>query len=140
MWALDLLNDTILLALLPSFAVLLGSMILLGLHWTSLGLVIAVGALVYVSMTVLFSTRFIAPAARVSNAWDTRVGGTLADAMTCNAVVKSFGAEARVIGRWRRRVRRTWLRYNYASTAQLAVLLCLRASVIGGAQAQQHRK
>jgi ATP-binding cassette subfamily B protein len=140
MWALDLLNDTILMALLPSLAVLLGSMILLGLHWTSLGLVIAVGALVYVSMTVVFSTRYIAPAARVSNAWDTKVGGTLADALTCNAVVKSFGAEARedarlarVISRWRTRVRRTWLRYNYTSTAQLAVLLCLRASVIGGA-------
>jgi ATP-binding cassette, subfamily B, bacterial len=140
MWALDLLNDTILMALLPSLMVLLGSMILLGLHWTSLGAVIAVGALVYVSMTVVFSTQFIAPAARVSNAWDTRVGGTLADALTCNAVVKSFGAEARedarlmrVIGRWRNRVRRTWLRYNYTSTAQLAVLLCLRGSVIGGA-------
>jgi ATP-binding cassette, subfamily B, bacterial len=140
MWALDLLNDTILMALLPSLMVLLGSMILLGLHWTSLGLVMAVGALVYVSMTVVFSTRFIAPAARVSNAWDTRVGGTLADALTCNAVVKSFGAEARedarltrVVGRWRNRVRRTWLRYNYTSTAQLAVLLCLRGSVIGGA-------
>src|SRR6201747_133380 len=140
MWALDLLNDTILMALLPSLAVLLGSMILLGLHWTSLGLVIAVGALAYVSMTVVFSTRYIAPAARISNAWDTKVGGTLADALTCNAVVKSFGAEARedarlarVIGRWRTRVRRTWLRYNYTSTAQLAVLLCLRGSVIGGA-------
>ena len=114
MWALDLLNDTILMALLPSLAVLVGSMILLGLHWTSLGAVIAVGALVYVSMTVWFSTSYIAPAARVSNAWDTRVGGTLADALTCNAVVKSFGAEARedarlarVIARWRRRVRRT---------------------------------
>ncbi|MFH1343901.1 MAG: ABC transporter ATP-binding protein [Pseudomonadota bacterium] len=140
MWALDLLNDTILMALLPSLAVLVGSMILLGLHWTSLGAVIAVGALVYVSLTVWFSTSYIAPAARVSNAWDTRVGGTLADALTCNAVVKSFGAEARedgrlvrVIARWRRRVRRTWLRYNYTSTAQLAVLLCLRGSVIGGA-------
>ena len=139
MWALDLLNDTLLLALLPSFAVLLGSMILLGLHWMSLGLVIAVGALIYVAMTVLFSTRFIAPAARVSNAWDTKVGGTLADALTCNAVVKSFGAEQRedarlirVIDRWRKRVRRTWLRYNYTSTAQLAVLLGLRTSVIGG--------
>ncbi len=140
MWALDLLNDTILMALLPSLAVLLGSMILLGLHWPSLGLVIAVGAVVYVPMMALFSTRYIAPAARVSNAWDTKVGGTLADAMTCNAVVKSFGAEARedarlarVISRWRTRVRRTWLRYNYTSTAQLMVLLCLRASVIGGA-------
>ena len=139
MWALDLLNDTILMALLPSLAVLLGSMILLGLRWTSLGLVIALGALIYVSMTVMFSTRFIAPAARVSNALDTKVGGTLADALSCNAVVKSFGAEARedarlarVVSRWRGRVRRTWLRSNSTSTAQLLVLLCLRASVIGG--------
>jgi ATP-binding cassette subfamily B protein len=140
MWALDLYNDTILMALLPSLMVLLGSMILLGLHWASLGLVVGLGGLLYVSMTVLFSTRYIAPAARVSNAWDTKVGGTLADALTCNAVVKSFGAEARedarltrVISRWRVRVNRTWLRYNYTNAAQLVVLLCLRASVIGGA-------
>jgi ATP-binding cassette subfamily B protein len=140
MWALDLYNDTILMALLPSLMVLLGSMVLLGLHWTSLGLVVAIGALIYVSMTVTLSTLYIAPAARVSNAWDTRVGGTLADALTCNAVVKSFGAETRedarlnrVINRWRRRVNRTWLRYNAANAAQLVVLLCLRGSVIGGA-------
>jgi ATP-binding cassette, subfamily B, bacterial len=140
MWALDLLNDTILMALLPSLMVLLGSMILLGLHWPSLGLVIAVGSAIYLPMIVLLSTRYIAPAARISNAWDTKVGGTLADALTCNAVVKSFGAEARedarfarVVSRWRVRVRRTWLRYNYTGTAQFTVLLCLRASVIGGA-------
>src|ERR1700693_5995815 len=113
---------------------------LLGLHWASLGLVVALGALIYVSMTVVFTTRYIAPAARVSNAWDTRVGGTLADALTCNAVVKSLAAEARedarlarVVSRWSRRVRRTWLRYNNTAMAQLFVLLCLRGSVIGGA-------
>jgi ATP-binding cassette subfamily B protein len=139
MWALDLYNDTMLLALLPSLMVLLGSMVLLGLHWTSLGLVIALGALVYVSMTVALSMRYIAPAARVSNAWDTKVGGTLADALTCNAVIKSFGAEARedvrlsrVISRWRARVHRSWMRYNVTNAVQLLVLLCLRASVIGG--------
>src|SRR5262249_19385885 len=140
MWALDLLNDTILMALAPSLTVLVGSMILLGLHWPSLGLVILVGTIIYVTMTLGFSIRFTAPAARISNAWDTNVAGTLAAAMTCNAVVKAFGAEAReddrlegVIARWRARVRRTWYRYNYTSTAQLSVLLCFRASVIGGA-------
>ena len=140
MWALDLLNDTLLLALLPSLVVLIGSMILLGAHWASLGAVITLGALAYVTMTVLFSTRYIAPAARISNAWDTKVGGTLADALTCNAVVKSFGAEmredarlTRVVKRWRVRVRRTWFRYNHTAVAQLSMLLCLRGSVIGGA-------
>jgi ATP-binding cassette subfamily B protein len=139
MWALDLLNDTLLLALVPSLAVLLGSMIMLACYWPSLGVVMAVGSIVYVAMTIVFTTRVIAPAARISNAWDTRVGGTLADAMTCNAVVKSFGAEgreddrlARVIGRWRVRANRTWQRYNLTFIAQLAVLLCIRASVIGG--------
>ncbi|WP_315771383.1 MULTISPECIES: ABC transporter ATP-binding protein [unclassified Bradyrhizobium] len=140
MWALDLYNDTILLALLPSLSVLLGSMVLLGLHWGALGGVIAIGAVLYVAMTVVFSTRYIAPAARISNAWDTKVGGTLADALSCNAVVKSFGAEARedgrlmrVVSRWSRRVNRTWLRYNTTAAVQLGVLLCLRSSVIGGA-------
>ena len=57
MWALDLLNDTILMALAPSLLVLLGSMILLGLHWPVLGAVIAVGTLVYVSMTMAFSVQ-----------------------------------------------------------------------------------
>ena len=72
MWALDLLNDTILMALAPSLLVLVGSMILLGLHWPVLGAVIAVGTVIYVSMTLAFSVNYIAPAARVSNAWDTR--------------------------------------------------------------------
>src|SRR6201995_2938289 len=114
-------------------------MILLGRHWPSLGALIAVGSVIYVAMTMVFQVRYVAPAARVSNAWDTKVGGTLADALTCNAVVKSFGAEARedgrlarVIARWRVRVRRTWLRYNDTALAQLSLLLCLRASVIGG--------
>ncbi|WP_426420741.1 ABC transporter ATP-binding protein [Bradyrhizobium genosp. A] len=139
MWALDLLNNTILTALAPSALVLIGSTILLGVHWASLGLVIALGTLAYVTMTVLFSMRYIAPAARISNAWDTKVGGTLADALTCNAVVKSFGAEARedarlarVINRWRVRVRRAWLRHNCTALLQLSLLLCLRGSVIGG--------
>jgi ATP-binding cassette subfamily B protein len=140
MAALDLYNDTVLMALLPSLAVLLGSMVLLGLHWGLLGLVVALGGSVYVAMTVAFSTSYIAPAARVSNAWDSKLSGTIADSVTCNAVVKSFGAEARedtrlarVVSRWRRRVNRTWLRYNATNAAQLMVLLCLRASVIGGA-------
>lgn len=140
MWAVEQINNTIMMVLLPSFGVLLGSMILLGVRWISLGVVIALGGVLYVVVTALFSARYITPAARVSNAWDSKVSGTLADALTCNAVVKSFGAEARenerlarVINRWRVRVRRSWLRYNCSAISQLLLLLCLRTSVIGGA-------
>ncbi|KRP86951.1 multidrug ABC transporter ATP-binding protein, partial [Bradyrhizobium yuanmingense] len=140
MWALDLLNNTVLMALSPSLAVLVGAMILLGLHWPAFGGVIAVGAVIYVAITIALTISYIAPSARISNAWDTKIGATLADALTCNAVVKSFGAEARedarldsVINRWQARVSRTWLRGNTSGLSQYLMLLCLRASVIGGA-------
>ena len=138
MWALDNLNDTLLLALWPSFVVLLGTMIMLGLHWPVLGLFVAVGVVIYVAITVALSINYIAPAAQRSNAWDTRVGGTLADALGCNAVVKAFGAETRedarlerVIDRWRSRTRRTWLRHTWSGSGQLVILLIIRTGVTG---------
>lgn len=77
MWALDLLNDTILMALVPSLVVLVGSTILVGWHWPVLGAVIASITVVYVGMTVALTANYIAPAAQLSNALDTKVGGTL---------------------------------------------------------------
>jgi ATP-binding cassette, subfamily B, bacterial len=140
MWAVDLLNDTILLAMLPSLVVLVGSAILFGLHWPALGIAVGIAAVAFATLTFTLSTQYVAPAARLSNAWDTKVGGVIADALTCNAVVKSFGAEERedarlagVVGKWRKRVRRTWMRFTISSTLQLLVLLGLRASVVGGA-------
>jgi len=138
MWALDLLTDTILIALLPSLVILVGMTALLAWHWPAMGLVVAAGALIYVGLTLALSLRFVAPAARLANRWDTRVGGVLADAITCNPVVKAYGAEARedlriatVLAKWSLRTRRGWLRGTWSGTAQLMVLLVLRAAVIG---------
>ncbi|AWK89863.1 ABC transporter ATP-binding protein [Azospirillum thermophilum] len=140
MWAFDTLDDTLLLALWPSLVVLASSVVLLGLHWPLLGLVVAAGSIAYVALTVALSVAYIAPAARLSNAQDTRLGGTLADALGCNAVVKSFGAEARedaqlgrVVAKWRRRTRRTWTRHTRNATLQLALLLVIRSSVVATA-------
>ncbi|CAO3416854.1 ABC transporter ATP-binding protein [Azospirillum argentinense] len=140
MWALDTLNDTLLLALWPSLVVLAGTMLLLGLQWPVMGLVIALGTAIYIGLTVLFATLYIAPAARLSNAWDTRLGGTLADAIGCNAVVKAFGAEprederlAQIVGKWSRRTSRTWTRHTRHSTAQLVILLLIRSGVVATA-------
>ncbi len=76
------LNDTLLMALLPSPVVLLGSTLLLAWYWPILGAVIAIGSVLYIIMTVLLTTRYIAPAGRLSNGWDTKMGATLADALT----------------------------------------------------------
>ena len=140
MWALDLLHDTLLLALLPSLIVLGGSMVILGMRWPVMGVVIGVSALAFIIMTALLATRYVAPAARLANAWDTKVGGTLADALSCNAVVKGFGAETRedkrlawVIAKWQKRTTRLWQRGTNSGTMQFVALLCIRAAIIGTA-------
>ncbi len=60
-----------------------------------MGLIVICGATLYVGLSITLSLRFVSPAARLSNAQDTLMGGSIADAVTCNAVVKSFGAEDR---------------------------------------------
>jgi len=140
MWAFDTLNDVLLLQLLPSLAVLVGTMLLLGWHWPVLGVVMAVGAIAYVAMTVVLATRWASPAATLSNAWDTKLGGLLSDAIGSNAVVKAFGAEEReeyrvgtLLAKWAKRTRRTWLRYTWSGSAQIAVLWAIRAAITGTA-------
>jgi ATP-binding cassette subfamily B protein len=139
-WAVDMLDDTLLLALLPAVLVLIGCPLLLGLRWPVMGLLVGAGALVYVGISVSLSLGWIAPAARLSNAQDTRMGGALADAITCNTAVKSFGAEGRedarlatVLGKWGRRTRRTWLFASHSGAAQMIALLALRTLVVGSA-------
>src|ERR1700691_3420535 len=136
MWAVDLMDDTLLLALLPASMVLVGSGLLLGWHWLSMGLIVGIGATLYVGLSISLSLNFVSPAARLSNAQDTLVGGALADSVTCNAVVKSFAAEARedarlgrVLNKWSRRTYRHWTNGTWSGTTQMIVLLCLRASV-----------
>lgn len=140
MWSLDQLNDTLFLALFPAAVVLTGTTVMLGMHWPIMGFVIAAGAAAYIAMSIFLATSVLAPAARLSNIWDTRMGGTLADAITCNPVVKAFGAEqreaerlARVIDKWRRRANRTWTLYTYSGTGQLVLLLVIRSLVVGAA-------
>jgi ATP-binding cassette subfamily B protein len=136
-WAVDMLDDTLLLALLPALLVLAGCPLILGLRWPAMGVLVGAGALFYVAISVALSLGWIAPAARLSNAQDTRMGGALADAITCNTAVKSFGAEgredsrlAKVLGKWGRRTRRTWLFATFSGGAQMISLLALRTLVV----------
>ncbi|WP_429358348.1 ABC transporter ATP-binding protein [Paraburkholderia sp. GAS32] len=140
MWALDLLNDTLLVALLPSLVMLVGATVLLGWRWPMMGAVVGIGSVLYIAATVALSLGFVAPAARLANAWDTRMGGALADAVSCNGVVKAFGAEAReeallerVIVKWRHRTRRTWIRGTINGGVQGSMLVAIQAAILGAA-------
>lgn len=138
MWALDLLNDTVFVALFPSVIMLIGSTVLMTWYWPMMGLLVGLGSLLFVVITAGMSLGYVAPMASLANAWDTRLGGSLADAVTCNAVVKAFGAEeredrrlARVMHKWQDRTRRTWMRGTLNGTLQAGLLGVMRAGVIG---------
>lgn len=137
MWALDELNDMLLLSFLPSLMVLLGTMVLLGARWPSVGALVGLSAAVYIAAVLALTLGVLAPASALSNAQDTRISGAISDAVGNNAVVKAFGAEARedarlarVLAKWQRRTRRTWLRGNLSGTLQLAILLVFRTAIV----------
>jgi ATP-binding cassette subfamily B protein len=139
-WALDDMADLLMLALGPSMLVLLGTIATLAAFRWEVGLVAALGAVLFVTLSLALTLRWVAPAARLANAQDSRVSGALADAITSNAVVKAHAAEARedarlerVLGKWALRSRRTWRRGTWAGLAQDASLWILRALVLGGA-------
>jgi ATP-binding cassette subfamily B protein len=137
MWAVDTMDDILLLEMLPALLVMVGSSLLLGSRWRGMGAIVAAGALAYVTVSVLLSLYYVAPAARLSNAQDTRIGAAMADAITCNGVVKSFGAErredyrlAKVLDKWSERTSRTWTKATRNGSLQMLLLQALRTLVL----------
>jgi len=140
MWAFDILNDTVLIAVFPSIIMLVGSTVLLGAMWPLMGAIVGIGSLIYIGITALTSVAWVAPAASLANSWDTRMGGALADAISCNAVVKGFGGETRederlgkVVAKWRKRTRRVWWRGTFNGINQQLMLVIFRTAIIGAA-------
>lgn len=138
MWAIDLLNDTVVLSLIPAVFVLFASAAMLGLRWPMMGVIVLAGAILFLILAVCTTIFYVAPAARLSNRWDSRIGGALSDAISCNTVVKGFAAEDRedavlsgVLAKWQRRTRRNWTRGTNSGTAQMAALLILRTAIVG---------
>jgi len=130
MWAYDTLADTLVIDLGPALGLLVALTVAMWLRDASLGLYFGASVAVFVAVSAWLSLRYVAPANVLSNEADTEVGGALADAITCNTVVKSFGAEVREDERfletsrlWRMRARRAWLRSMDAGAVQSLLLI-----------------
>ncbi|MDR3435691.1 ABC transporter ATP-binding protein [Telmatospirillum sp.] len=136
-WAYDSLADTLLLGIFPSFVVLVTTVILLGLHWAAMGAVVTIGVVTYLTTACCLTLFYVTPAASRSNRLDSKMSGALADAITCNAVVKSFAAEDRedqrladVTYEWKALVRTTWMRHLIAGVAQNSISITLQAGIL----------
>ncbi len=139
-WALDDMGDLLLLALLPSVLILLGTIGTLTAFRWEVGLVAGAGAVVFLALSLSLTLFWVAPAARLANAQDSRVSGALADAITSNGVVRAHAGELRedarltgVLTKWAHRTRRTWRRGTWSGLSQDMTIWGLRAAVLGGA-------
>ena len=144
----DVVSDSIFFVLGPGLVVLFGLAVSMGLRWPLAGLFCGALFVIFIAYNLVVTSRFIRPVNLVSNALDTRIGASLADAVGGNPVVKAFGAEARETARfsavtsaWRAATIRTWNTMNRASLGQNLLMWVLQGGLTGmivWAWAQHH--
>lgn len=138
MWAYDTFADTVYIGIFPTVAVLTGVTGLLFWQWPLMGAAVTAVTAVYVAVTLYLAKYYAAPANRAHNKADSEVGAALADAVTCNSVVKSFGAEAReslrlssVVDLWKARALTAWLRMENLNIVQVVLLNLMKLALFG---------
>jgi len=118
MWGYDSVSDALVLWLGPAVLVLIGLSGWMLLKWPAVGAFALVMVAAYLASNLTLATMYVRPANLRSNALDSKIGASLADAITSNPAVKSFGAESReesrlaqVTREWARAVLITWNRF-----------------------------
>jgi len=138
MWAFDMFGDTLFVGLLPAFVIMIGMTIMLLINLPLVGLFTAIMIAAYCGFSVSVSLKILRPRFQISAAADTEVGATLADMMTGNATVKSFGAEKReekmfnaVAMDWRRKALRAWQTAECANFLRNSLRTVMMVGMIG---------
>lgn len=138
MWALDGILELCITQFFPTFLVILGTSVYLVFSGHPLmGAGLAVFLVTFMAVTGTISLKIVAPLNQASNEADSKVGGLLADAITCNAAVKAFGSERQEYDRlvkgmdeWQLRKGKAW----YAATAngvlQTVLTFALRVGLV----------
>lgn len=138
MWAYDTISDALFMWIGPAMLVLVGLSASMILRWPVVGVFSLVVVSLYIASNLVLTARFGRPLNQKSVALDTRLGAALADAITGNATVRSFGAEAReeaqigsITEAWRRAIIRTWNRFTDIWLVQNLLLTVLQAGLTG---------
>jgi ATP-binding cassette subfamily B protein len=137
MWAMDTFEDTLLMGLLPAVTIMIGVTVMLTIQLPLVGLAGGVMIAVYCGGSIWVSVRVLSPRFKDSAAADTRIGATLADIITGNPTVKSFGAETRedalfgrVVQSWRTKSFRAWQTAVAADAGRSAFRVVMTTSMM----------
>jgi ATP-binding cassette subfamily B protein len=137
-WGYDVLGDTLILGFLPAITLMLTTMGLMTWRWPLMGAVVIIGVALFLTIAIGSTIVYITPSTRRSNRYDSKMNGALADAVTCNAVVKSFAAEDReekrlraILRAWKKLWAMTWTAHVTTGTMQNFALLTMQAAILG---------
>ena len=138
MWGYDVVTDAVLIWFGPAAAVLGGLCIMMLLRWPLVGLFACAVTALYVLSNIYLTALYARPANLKSVALDSRIGGALADSISSNATVKTFGAELReeeriggITETWRKATMRTWGRFTDLWLLHNMMLVVLQAGLTG---------
>ncbi|HEX4710601.1 ABC transporter ATP-binding protein [Phenylobacterium sp.] len=138
MWGYDTVSDAALVWLGPAVLVLVGMCVMITIRWPIVGLFASVVVALFVASNIFLTSRFARPLNLKSVALDSRIGGAIADSISSNATVKSFGAEPREEARiaevtdlWRRAATRTWSRFTDLWLVHNFMLVVLQGGLSG---------
>jgi ATP-binding cassette subfamily B protein len=134
----DQASDATVLWLGPAVLVLIGMSVSMLVRWPVVGAFSLVVVLLYIASNLVLTARYAGPANVRQVALDSRIGGALADSITANAVVKSFGAEAREEARiagvtraWSVAALKAWTRFIDLWLFHNILLVGLQAGLTG---------
>ena len=138
MWGYDVVSDAVVIWIGPALAVLIGLSIMMLVRWPMVGAFSLLSVVAYIASNVILTERFVRPLNMRSVALDSRIGGALADSITGNTTVRSFGAEDREVLRiagvtalWRDAVQKTWNMFTDIWLVQNLLLTGLQAGLTG---------
>jgi ATP-binding cassette subfamily B protein len=138
MWGYDVVTDAALIWFGPAAIVLLGLCAMMAVRWPMVGLFAFAVTALYIASNIVLTSLYARPMNLKSVALDSRIGGAMADSISSNATVKSFGAEAREDARiagvtemWRSQTIKTWNRFTDLWLWHNLLLVLLQAGLTG---------
>jgi ATP-binding cassette subfamily B protein len=138
MWGYDVVTDAALIWFGPAAVVLVGLCVMMAVRWPIVGLFAFAVTTLYIASNIVLTSLYARPMNLKSVALDSRIGGAMADSISSNATVKSFGAETREDARiagitemWRRQTIKTWNRFTDLWLWHNLLLVILQAGLTG---------
>lgn len=138
MWGYDVVTDAALIWFGPAAIVLLGLCGMMIARWPVVGLFALAVVVLYIASNIFLTQIYARPMNLKSVALDSRIGGALADSISSNAAVKTFGAESREEDRifgvtelWRTNTIRAWNRFTDLWLLHNLMLVVLQAGLTG---------